>query len=75
MSTFRRPQPTRALIVDPAPGPCKGVTGVFRARFLPISRALLIGASWLLSLAVAEYFIHRRAQATAGKPRAAVQPA
>lgn len=29
-----------------------------------MSRALLIGASWVLSLAVAEYFIHRRAKET-----------
>lgn len=33
-----------------------------------LSRALLIGASWLLSLAVAEYFIHRRRLAASGYP-------
>jgi uncharacterized membrane protein SirB2 len=40
-----------------------------------LTRALLIGASWVLSLAVAEYFIYRRAQATARKGRPAIQPA
>jgi uncharacterized membrane protein YozB (DUF420 family) len=39
-----------------------------------LSRALLIGASWVLSLAVAEYFIYRRAQAPARKPRPSIQP-
>lgn len=38
-----------------------------------LTRALLIGASWVLSLAVAEYFIHRRAQGPAPKPVPAVQ--
>jgi uncharacterized membrane protein SirB2 len=36
-----------------------------------LSRALLIGASWVLSLAVAEYFINRRAL----RPTAALTPA
>jgi hypothetical protein len=40
-----------------------------------LSRGLLIGASWVLSLAVAEYFIHRRAQATSRKARPSIQPA
>ncbi|WP_457948738.1 DUF2306 domain-containing protein [Pseudarthrobacter sp. alpha12b] len=40
-----------------------------------LSRALLIGASWVLSLAVAEYFIYRRAQGPAPKPRPSVHPA
>jgi Predicted membrane protein (DUF2306) len=39
-----------------------------------LSRALLIGASWVLSLVVAEYFIYRRAHAPGRKPRA-IQPA
>ncbi len=40
-----------------------------------LTRALLIGASWVLSLMVAEYFIHRRAQGPARTARPAVQPA
>jgi hypothetical protein len=40
-----------------------------------LTRALLIGASWVLSLAVAEYFIYRRAQGPAPKPRPSIQPA
>lgn len=40
-----------------------------------LTRALLIGASWVLSLAVAEYFIYRRAQGPARTQRPAVQPA
>jgi hypothetical protein len=36
-----------------------------------LTRALLIGASWVLSLAVAEYFIYRRAQGPVAKPRPA----
>jgi hypothetical protein len=39
-----------------------------------LTRALLIGASWVLSLAVAEYFIYRRAQGPAPTPRTAVRP-
>jgi hypothetical protein len=45
-----------------------------------LTRALLIGASWVISLAVAEYFIHRRSQGSgrpslpSGRP-AAPQPA
>lgn len=39
-----------------------------------MTRALLIGASWVLSLAVAEYFIYRRAQGPAPTPRTAVRP-
>lgn len=39
-----------------------------------LSRALVIGASWILSLAVAEYFIYRRAQTPPRKPEAPVQP-
>lgn len=40
-----------------------------------LTRALLIGASWVLSLAVAEYFIYRRAHGAARKPRPSIQPA
>ncbi|MFM9275183.1 DUF2306 domain-containing protein [Pseudarthrobacter sp. NKDBFgelt] len=36
-----------------------------------LTRALLIGASWVLSLAVAEYFIYRRAHGPVAKPRPA----
>ena len=39
-----------------------------------LTRALLIGASWVLSLAVAEYFIYRRAQGPTPTPRTAVRP-
>ena len=39
-----------------------------------LTRALLIGASWVLSLAVAEYFIFRRARGPAPTPRP-VRPA
>ena len=39
-----------------------------------LSRALLIGASWVLSLVVAEYFIYRRAHASTRKPPA-IRPA
>jgi hypothetical protein len=39
-----------------------------------LTRALLIGASWLISLAVAEYFIHRRAKGSPPVPRPAVRP-
>ncbi len=39
-----------------------------------LTRALLIGASWVLSLAVAEYFIYRRAQGPAPTPRTGVRP-
>ncbi|WP_314216132.1 DUF2306 domain-containing protein [Pseudarthrobacter equi] len=69
---------SRAYAIGIAQGTIVVVTLPWIALVGPVtelSRALLIGASWLLSLAVAEYFIHRRAQATAGKPRAAVQPA
>jgi uncharacterized membrane protein len=37
-----------------------------------LSRALLIGASWVLSLAVAEYFIYRRSHASQPAPLPAV---
>ena len=40
-----------------------------------LTRALLIGASWVISLAVAEYFIYRRAQGPIRTPRPSVQPA
>jgi uncharacterized membrane protein YozB (DUF420 family) len=40
-----------------------------------LTRALLIGASWVLSLVVAEYFIYRRKQAALRKPRPSIQPA
>jgi len=40
-----------------------------------LSRALLIGASWVLSLVVAEYFIYRRAHAAMRKPRPSIKPA
>ena len=40
-----------------------------------LTRALLIGASWVLSLAVAEYFIYRRAQGLLQTTRRSVQPA
>jgi len=69
---------SRAYAIGIAQGTIVVVTLPWIALVGPVtelSRALLIGASWILSLAVAEYFIHRRAQATAGKPRAAVQPA
>jgi uncharacterized membrane protein SirB2 len=39
-----------------------------------LTRALLIGASWVLSLAVAEYFIYRRAHGPVRRPRP-VRPA
>jgi hypothetical protein len=40
-----------------------------------LTRALLIGASWVISLAVAEYFIRRRAKESPPAPRRAVRPA
>jgi hypothetical protein len=40
-----------------------------------LTRALLIGASWVISLAVAEYFIYRRAQGPARTARPDVRPA
>ncbi|WP_026536606.1 DUF2306 domain-containing protein [Arthrobacter sp. H14] len=40
-----------------------------------LSRAVLIGSSWVLSLAVAEYFIHRRAQKSARATRTSIRPA
>lgn len=40
-----------------------------------LSRALLIGASWVLSLAVAEHFIYRRAHGPARRPRPSARPA
>ncbi|GAB3524222.1 DUF2306 domain-containing protein [Arthrobacter monumenti] len=40
-----------------------------------LSRAVLIGSSWVLSLAVAEYFIHRRAQKSARSTRTPIRPA
>ncbi len=39
-----------------------------------LSRGLLIGASWVLSLAVAEYFIYRRAHGSSRKANPSVQP-
>jgi hypothetical protein len=39
-----------------------------------LTRTLLIGASWVISLAVAEYFIYRRAQGPAQAARPAVRP-
>jgi hypothetical protein len=39
-----------------------------------LTRALLIGASWVISLAVAEYFIYRRAQGSAGASRPSGRP-
>jgi hypothetical protein len=40
-----------------------------------LTRALLIGASWVISLAVAEYFIYRRARGPARTARPDVRPA
>jgi uncharacterized membrane protein YozB (DUF420 family) len=40
-----------------------------------LTRALLIGASWVISLAVAEYFIYRRSQERARTPRLTFRPA
>jgi hypothetical protein len=39
-----------------------------------LTRALLIGASWVISLMVAEYFIYRRAQGPTRTARPAVRP-
>ncbi|MFE8886881.1 DUF2306 domain-containing protein [Pseudarthrobacter enclensis] len=39
-----------------------------------LSRGLLIGASWVLSLAVAEYFIYRRADKAGRRTRRSIQP-
>ncbi|WP_253905804.1 DUF2306 domain-containing protein [Arthrobacter sp. H5] len=39
-----------------------------------LTRALLIGASWVISLVVAEYFIHRRARASRRISRPAGRP-
>ncbi|MDQ0864885.1 DUF2306 domain-containing protein [Arthrobacter globiformis] len=39
-----------------------------------LTRALLIGASWVISLAVAEYFIYRRTQGSAGVSRPSRRP-
>ena len=53
-------------------------TGLLAALVGPVdelTRALLIGASWVLSLAVAEYFIYRRAQGPARPSRISVRPA
>lgn len=40
-----------------------------------LSRALLIGASWVLSLVVAEYFIYRRAHPSVRKASPSIKPA
>jgi hypothetical protein len=40
-----------------------------------LTRALLIGASWVISLMVAEYFIYRRAQRAARTSRPTLRPA
>ena len=40
-----------------------------------LTRALLIGASWVISLAVAEYFIYRRSQGLTRTSRPALRPA
>jgi uncharacterized membrane protein SirB2 len=40
-----------------------------------LTRALQLGASWVLSLAVAEYFIYRRAQGPRRTPRVTDRPA
>jgi Predicted membrane protein (DUF2306) len=40
-----------------------------------LTRALLIGASWVISLVVAEYFIYRRAQGSARTSPPSVRPA
>jgi hypothetical protein len=39
-----------------------------------LTRAALLGAAWVLNLAVAEYFIHRRAQGSARVPRPSGRP-
>ncbi|WP_426766109.1 DUF2306 domain-containing protein [Pseudarthrobacter sp. 1G09] len=61
---------SRAYAVGIAQGTIVVVTIPWIALVGPVtelSRALLIGASWVLSLAVAEYFIHRRAQPMAAQ--------
>ncbi|MCU1516178.1 MAG: hypothetical protein JWQ75_899 [Pseudarthrobacter sp.] len=40
-----------------------------------LTRALLMGASWVISLAVAEYFIYRRAQGPGPTSRPSIRPA
>ncbi|MDQ0826950.1 hypothetical protein QFZ60_003123 [Arthrobacter sp. B2I5] len=59
---------SRAYAIGIAQGTIVVVTLPWIALVGPVtelSRALLIGASWVLSLAVAEYFIHRRARGPA----------
>ena len=59
---------SRAYAIGIAQGTIVVVTLPWIALVGPVtelSRALLIGASWVLSLAVAEFFIHRRARGPA----------
>lgn len=69
---------SRAYAIGIAQGTIVVVTIPWTLLVAPVtelSRALLIGASWLLSLAVAEYFIHRRAKGRAPAPGPAIRPA
>jgi hypothetical protein len=56
---------SRAYAIGIAQGTIVVVTIPWIALVGPVtefSRAVLIGASWVLSLAVAEFFIHRRSK-------------
>ena len=68
---------SRAYAIGIAQGTIVVVTIPWILLIAPVtelSRAVLIGASWVLSLAVAEYFIHRRARGSTQAPRTSVRP-
>jgi hypothetical protein len=68
---------TRAYAIGIAQGTIVVVTIPWIVLVGPVTeltRALLIGASWVLSLAVAEYVIHRRAQTSPRIPHAPALP-
>ncbi|KSU75393.1 Uncharacterized membrane protein [Pseudarthrobacter enclensis] len=68
---------SRAYAIGIAQGTIVVVTMPWTVLVGPVtelSRGLLIGASWVLSLAVAEYFIYRRADKAGRQPRTSIQP-
>jgi uncharacterized membrane protein len=69
---------TRAYAIGIAQGTIVVVTIPWILLVAPVtelSRAVLIGASWLLSLAVAEYVIHRRTRASVRTTRTSIRSA
>jgi hypothetical protein len=69
---------TRAYAIGIAQGTIVVVTIPWILLVAPVtelSRAVLIGASWLLSLAVAEYVIHRRTRASVRTSRTSIRSA